>query len=120
MKKILLAFILLTGMSTSLSAGNFEEAKKACASGDAASCSDLGLMYQDARGIKQDEFKAVKFYRKGCDGGSAHGCTNLGMMYQDGYGVRQDEFKAVTTEDVICLELNIVLGKESSRIMLKH
>jgi hypothetical protein len=30
-------------------------------------CSLLGLMYEEGKGVKQDDFKAVKFFQKACD-----------------------------------------------------
>jgi hypothetical protein len=37
-------------------------------------CSILGFMYKEGKGVKQDDFKAVKFYQKACglnDGGGS-------------------------------------------------
>jgi hypothetical protein len=31
---------------------------------DDSGCSNLGLMYEKGKGIKQDDFKALKFYQK--------------------------------------------------------
>jgi TPR repeat protein len=30
-------------------------------------CSNLGFMYEEGKGVKQDDFKALKFYQKSCD-----------------------------------------------------
>jgi TPR repeat protein len=32
---------------------------------DGSGCSNLGLMYEKGKGVKQDNFKALKFYLKG-------------------------------------------------------
>lgn len=94
MKKILLAGILLLGMSLSLSAGNFEDAKKACDKGDGDGCGKLGFLYSSGQGVEQDDFKAVEFFGKACDAGDAGGCYNLGYSYESGTGVGQDDSKA--------------------------
>jgi TPR repeat protein len=31
---------------------------------DGSGCSQLGLMYEKGKGVKQDDFKALKFYGK--------------------------------------------------------
>jgi TPR repeat protein len=35
-------------------------------------CSQLGLMYEKGKGVKQDDFKALKFYQKACDLNDSH------------------------------------------------
>lgn len=44
MKKILLAGILLLGMSLYLSAGDFEDYKKACDGGDTKGCKGYAIL----------------------------------------------------------------------------
>jgi hypothetical protein len=41
--------------------------------------------------VKQDDFKALKFYQKACGLNAGNGCSNLGFMYKEGKGVKQDE-----------------------------
>lgn len=48
--------------------------QKACDSGDTSGCANLGFMYNNGTGVKQDSFKAVELYIKACDGGNAGGC----------------------------------------------
>jgi TPR repeat protein len=55
-------------------------------------CSNLGFMYKEGKGVKQDNFKVVKFYQKACDLNYGGGCSNLGFMYKKGKGVKQDDF----------------------------
>jgi TPR repeat protein len=50
----------------------------ACHAGVAAACTDLGSIYENGQGVRQDERKAKELYRQACDGGSARGCTLLG------------------------------------------
>ena len=51
---------------------------------------NLGFMYANGKGVKQDYATAAKYYQKACDGGNAEGCYNLGLMYAYGKGVKQD------------------------------
>ena len=51
-------------------------------------------MYEKGKGVKQNDFKVVKFYQKACDLNDGGGCSILGLMYEKGKGVKQDDFKA--------------------------
>jgi TPR repeat protein len=48
-----------------------------------------------SKGVKQDDFKALKFYQKACDLNLGVSCFQLGFMYDRGNGVKQDDFKAL-------------------------
>lgn len=68
---------------------------KGCDGGIAEGCFNLGIIYENGQGVKQDYFKAVELYGKACDGGEAKGCFNLGAMYVNGQGVRQSRTDAL-------------------------
>ena len=68
--------------------------RKAADQGDADGQSNLGLMYQNGRGVAKDEVEAVKWYRKAADQGYANGQVNLGTMYWVGNGVVKDKLEA--------------------------
>ena len=51
-------------------------------------------MHDKGKGVKQDDFKALKFYQKACGLNFSGGCSQLGLMYEKGKGVKQDDFKA--------------------------
>ena len=51
-------------------------------------------MYDEGRGVKQDYFEAVKWYRQAAEQGNAKAQVNLGVMYAKGQGVRQDKGQA--------------------------
>ena len=55
---------------------------------------NLGLMYSEGQGVKQDYFKAFEWWQKAADQGYASAQFNLGVMYANGQGVKQDYFKA--------------------------
>jgi len=60
------------------------------AQGDAAAQYNLGLMYDEGRGVTRDDAQAVNWYRKAADQGDANAQNNLGFMYAEGRGVAQD------------------------------
>ena len=59
-------------------------------------------MYEKGKGVKQDDFKALKFYQKACDLNDGSGCSNLGSMYEEGKGVKQDDLKALKFYQKAC------------------
>ncbi|MGX2973403.1 tetratricopeptide repeat protein, partial [Helicobacter sp. T3_23-1059] len=56
----------------------------------ASSCYNLGLMYFNGKGVRQDYHKASELWKKACDMKSGLGCNNLGFLYSKGQGVRQN------------------------------
>ncbi len=109
MKKIvLLSMILLTtSFSKDLfelgleayNKGEFDKAakqwQKACDDNVARACHNLGFLYEDGEGVKQDYHKAAELYKRSCDGGFVGSCLNLGVLYIKDQGVEQDYSKAI-------------------------
>ena len=56
---------------------------------------NLGMMYENGQGVRQDDAEAVKWYRLAAEQGYAPAQSNLGVMYENGQGVRQDDAEAV-------------------------
>ena len=56
---------------------------------------NLGVMYENGKGVTQDLKEAVKWYRKSAEQGTAMAQYNLGVMYENGKGVTQDFKEAV-------------------------
>ena len=73
----------------------FKYCKKSAEQGHEEAQFNLGVMYEDGRGVKQDYFKAFEWYQKAAEKGYADAQFNLGFMYANGQGVKQDYFKAV-------------------------
>lgn len=71
-----------------------DELEQKCNANNAKSCIELGSLYENGKGVKQDYLKAKELYEKACDSGEALGCAVLGVLYETGKGVRQDYFKA--------------------------
>ena len=64
---------------------------KACAGKHKASCLQLGMMYQEGKGAKQDMAQAVQLYKKSCDGiGGEWAACGLYAEYQIGIEEMQE------------------------------
>ena len=58
--------------------------------GEAAAQYNLGLMYDNGEGVREDDAEAAKWYRLAADQGYAAAQNNLGGMYARGEGVPED------------------------------
>ncbi|MBS0350073.1 MAG: sel1 repeat family protein, partial [Proteobacteria bacterium] len=56
---------------------------------------NLGVCYEEGRGVAKDEKEAVSWYRKAAKQGYPEAQNNLGWCYEEGRGVAKDEQKAV-------------------------
>ena len=52
-------------------------------------------MYENGRGVPQDNEKAIAWYRKAAEQGHAIAQCNVGWMYENGRGVPRDYEKAI-------------------------
>lgn len=102
MKKVI---VLLSFVCTVLVANEFEIADKAykagdyqkafkhfkiaCDNGVYLGCNNLGLLYKNGQGVRQNYKEAFKYYKLACDNGEYGGCNGLGILYENGQGVRQ-------------------------------
>ena len=55
---------------------------------------NLGLYYEDGKGLKQDYEESLRWYRRAADLGNTEAMTNLAILYKDGRGVEQDYSEA--------------------------
>ncbi len=109
MRRLVLAFILLVGLSApawadlgkgyaAYNRGDyataFKEFKESAEQGLAMAQLALGLLYSDGQGVPQDYAEAIKWYRLAAEQGLAPAQTNLGYMYHYGRGVLQDYVQA--------------------------
>lgn len=68
---------------------------KACDGGMMGACNDLGVLYQNGLGVRQDGAQALELYVRACDGGVGLGCENVGALYDFGNaGIKKDLIKA--------------------------
>ena len=71
------------------------ETRRLAAQGDVTAQFNLGVRYDDGRGVQQDHAEAVRWYRMAADQGEAAAQFNLGVSYSNGEGVLKDDAEAV-------------------------
>ena len=72
-RRIVLTFCV--GMSVAFALDDeVKSLEKDCNGGNAVACVDLGLMYYNGEGVKQDKSKAKKLFGDACDMGYQGGC----------------------------------------------
>lgn len=62
---------------------------------------NLGLMYNNGRGVKQDYKESAKWYRRSVEQGHTEAQYNLGVLYGNGNGVKQDDVYAHMWFDIV-------------------
>ncbi|MEO8302049.1 MAG: tetratricopeptide repeat protein, partial [Rhizomicrobium sp.] len=62
--------------------------------GNAVAQNNLGILYLDGKGVKQDTSEAVRYLSLSAASGSSLGQNNLGGLYREGKGVARDYGKA--------------------------
>jgi len=67
-----------------------ESLKELAEIGDAFAQHNLGVMYEQGKGVEQDYTKAVKWFKKAAEQGFVESQHNLGVMYERGKGVQQN------------------------------
>src|ERR1700716_4421445 len=104
------AVILLLSFAAPVAAGPLEDATGADDRGDYATALrllreladqgnaraqfKLGGMYDDGRGVAQNDAEALKWYRLAADQGYGNAQYNLALMYGKGQGVPQNHLEA--------------------------
>jgi len=63
--------------------------------GDASAQSNLGVMYEQGRGVAQNYREAMRWFRLAAVQGNASAQSNLGVMYYKGQGIAQDYGEAM-------------------------
>ena len=105
------AIVLLLSLAAPVAAGPFEDASAAFSRGDYATAlrlfrpladqgnaraqNEIGVMYNDGRGVPQDHAEALKWYRLAADQGIATAQFNVGVMHANGRGVPQNYTEAL-------------------------
>ena len=96
MKHILLALLLLFGMTGVVTADDYELhlLRTAAETGNMKAQYDLALMYYTGQGVPQDYQQAVRWYAKAAEAGNTKAQYNLAAMYFEGKGIPQDSVLA--------------------------
>ncbi len=89
---------LLNQGSAAFKAGNYKEAFRLWSAGarqgDPEAAYNLGLLYLNGQGVKQDDAAAAGQFMIGAIVDKADSQCNLGLLYLTGRGVRQDDVTA--------------------------
>lgn len=87
-------FEISNGNTTSNDEKAFKWYKMAAEQGHVSAQLNLGVMYHQGVGIKQDYTEAVKWYNKAANNSNSKAQLNLGILYDMGKGVEKDAIKA--------------------------
>ena len=96
--KLLAAALIALGLNQAAWAANvpdFRETLQLAEQGVAEAQNNLGAMYYNGYGVRQDYAEALRWYRQAAEQGIAEAQYNLGVMYDKGQGVRQDYAEAL-------------------------
>ena len=97
MKNLLLALLLFsTALLTlqSANASDFDDTKVLAEQGDAWRQFRLGWMYDNGKGVPENDAEAVKWYRKSADQGFRSAQFSLGRRYWSDDGVPENSISA--------------------------
>ena len=75
--------------------------QKACDVNSALGCSNLGVMYENGDGVRQDKSKALNLYWKACDLKHQRGCENYAKLKNN--GVKQQTQKYARAIENYCM-----------------
>jgi serine/threonine protein kinase/TPR repeat protein len=73
-----------------------------CNSGDGGGCYALGTLFQEGRGVTENDAYAATLLKRSCDANNTFGCRALARAYRDGIGVSGDLSKAEALFDKTC------------------
>uniref|UniRef100_A0A6B2LT35 Beta-lactamase n=1 Tax=Arcella intermedia TaxID=1963864 RepID=A0A6B2LT35_9EUKA len=82
--------------------------------GNSDALHNLGICYQDGKGVKQNLKTACKYYKLSADKGHSDALNRLGLCYYNGVGVKQDIEAAIK-----CYKLSANMGNQYARQNLK-
>jgi TonB family protein len=119
--------VLTLGFGGSVIAGPMEDGQAAYDRGDYATAQELwrplaeqgvaraqnnlGVMYENAKGVPQDINEALKWYRLAAEQGYAGAQNNLGLIYALGRGAPRDPVRAYMWFSLAAASLSGDLGK---------
>ena len=92
LKKMMVALLSL-GLAQAVWADDvpdFQETLQVAEQGNAKAQFNLGWMYANGQGVRQDDAQAVQWFGKAAEQGLAEAQYNLGLMYYHGRGIRQN------------------------------
>ena len=124
-----LAVVLAIGCSSTVRADAMDDGQAAYSRGDYAAAlrlwqplseqgvaraqNNLGVMYENGKGVRQDFNEALRWYRLAAEQGYAGAWNNLGLIYALGRGVPRDPLLAYMWFDLAASSLGGDLGKDA-------
>src|SRR6266496_1681980 len=89
------AVVQLAAQQTKADQRPIEEVKAKAEAGDAESEVELGVRYEQGKGVAKDQAEAVKWFRKAAEQNYAKAQYNLAHCFDTGEGVAKDPVEAV-------------------------
>ena len=74
----------------------------ACKGGVALACGALGSLYENGKGVTENQPRAASYFKNACDGGVMVSCSELGYMLENGMGVKKNMALAVNLYGKAC------------------
>ena len=59
--------------------------EKGCKLKNKTACNNLGILYENGQGVRQNRTTAKEYYGKACDLGKQEGCDNYRKLNEQGY-----------------------------------
>jgi|GEM_PF-2910365 len=75
---------------------------RACESGGAEGCTELGFMLMEGMLVQRDDARSLKASQRACELGSGLGCNNAFVMVRDGRATRRDDLELRRLADRAC------------------
>ncbi len=72
----------------------FDLYRKAAEAGHPGAMNNLGSMFQNGRGVAQNDAEAIRWYRRSAELGQREAMSNLALMYANGRGVAANDAEA--------------------------
>lgn len=94
-RAVLLAATIAVLFTTATLSADMEALRKRAEAGDTRAQFDIGSMYEQGLGVRQDYAEAARWYRRAGERGDVRAQYNLGIMFQNGWGVPQNDARAV-------------------------
>jgi len=89
------AVVQLAAQQTKADQRPLKEVRAKAEAGDAESQAELGLRYEQGKGVAKDQVEAVKWVRKGAEQNVAEAQYNLGVCLYSGKGLAKDQVESV-------------------------
>ena len=82
---------------------SIEELRARAEQGEASAQYNIGVRYDNGRGVPENDPEAVRWWRLAADQGDAGAQSNLGFMYANGRGVQRDIVQALMWTNLAAL-----------------